>query len=194
MADILIVDDNEITVRSFDHLLSKEGYNVIPANSGVEAIRLLEHFNFDLVVADLIMPFINGLELVRHIKGTTGREHVPIIVISSLKDEKSKMECYTIGVDIYLAKPINPLELVMMVKKLLSRQLPNVLAIELRSTITCPNCGHRKEETMPIDAYQYNYKCESCHRKIKPKEGDCCVFCSYGTVKCPAIQKGTNCS
>ncbi|MBL7683656.1 MAG: MerC domain-containing protein [Flavipsychrobacter sp.] len=65
--------------------------------------------------------------------------------------------------------------------------------IELQSIITCPICGHKKEETMPVDACQYFYECESCHSRLKPKEGDCCVFCSYGTVKCPPIQSGEKC-
>lgn len=65
--------------------------------------------------------------------------------------------------------------------------------MELLSTITCPICGHKKEETMPVDACQYFYECESCHSRLKPKEGDCCVFCSYGTVKCPPIQSGEKC-
>ncbi|WP_243431583.1 GDCCVxC domain-containing (seleno)protein [Algoriphagus lutimaris] len=63
----------------------------------------------------------------------------------------------------------------------------------LQSTITCPACGHQKEETMPTDACQFFYECENCKKILKPKQGDCCVYCSYGTVKCPPIQKGTNC-
>lgn len=61
--------------------------------------------------------------------------------------------------------------------------------IILQSTITCPVCGHQKEETMPTDACQYFYECEKCHTILKPKHGDCCVFCSYGTVKCPPVQE-----
>lgn len=56
------------------------------------------------------------------------------------------------------------------------------------STITCPLCGHRKTETMPTDACQYFYDCEGCHTVLKPKAGDCCVFCSYGDAPCPPIQ------
>lgn len=63
----------------------------------------------------------------------------------------------------------------------------------LQSTITCPHCGHQKAETMPTDACQYFYECESCHRLLKPKQGDCCVYCSYGTVACPPIQQGADC-
>jgi len=59
----------------------------------------------------------------------------------------------------------------------------------LESTITCPECGHQKEETMPIDSCQFFYECTSCHAVLRPKEEDCCVFCSYGDVKCPPIQK-----
>lgn len=60
--------------------------------------------------------------------------------------------------------------------------------IERRATITCPNCGHRKTETMPVDACQYFYDCRNCGRVLKPLPGDCCVFCSYGDVKCPPLQ------
>lgn len=61
--------------------------------------------------------------------------------------------------------------------------------IELQSTITCPNCGHQKKETMPTEACQYFYECENCNKILKPTEGDCCVYCSYGTLPCPPIQK-----
>lgn len=65
--------------------------------------------------------------------------------------------------------------------------------IVLESTIKCPDCDHQKTETMPTDACQYFYECESCRRLLKPKRGDCCVFCSYGTVPCPPIQQGSGC-
>ncbi len=66
-------------------------------------------------------------------------------------------------------------------------------AVELQSTITCPNCGHKKTETMPTDACQFFYECEKCKTVFKPKPGDCCVYCSYGTVKCPSKQTGQEC-
>jgi hypothetical protein len=61
--------------------------------------------------------------------------------------------------------------------------------IELHSTLTCPVCGHEKTEQMPTDACWYYYDCEGCAALLKPKAGDCCVFCSYGTVACPPIQE-----
>ncbi|WP_038034461.1 GDCCVxC domain-containing (seleno)protein [Thermopetrobacter sp. TC1] len=59
----------------------------------------------------------------------------------------------------------------------------------LHSTITCPHCGHKKTETMPTDACQWFYECTGCGVLLKPKEGDCCVFCSYGDVPCPPVQE-----
>ena len=63
----------------------------------------------------------------------------------------------------------------------------------LDSTITCPHCGHAETETMPTDACLFFYECKSCGTLIKPKQGDCCVFCSYGSVKCPPIQQHKSC-
>ncbi|ABO25627.1 GDCCVxC domain-containing (seleno)protein [Shewanella loihica] len=66
-------------------------------------------------------------------------------------------------------------------------------SIRLESEITCPHCGHKRVETMPQDACQFFYECHGCHGILKPLPGDCCVFCSYGTVKCPPIQLGGCC-
>ena len=60
--------------------------------------------------------------------------------------------------------------------------------IALLSVFKCPECGHAKEEAMPTDACQWFYACDSCKAVVRPKPGDCCVFCSYGTNKCPPIQ------
>jgi hypothetical protein len=65
--------------------------------------------------------------------------------------------------------------------------------LKLESIITCPECGHQKTEKMPTDACRYFYECENCKSLLKPKSGDCCVYCSYGTVKCPPIQMGESC-
>ena len=62
--------------------------------------------------------------------------------------------------------------------------------VALRSVITCPACGARSEETMPEDACVYFYECKQCRRLLRPKKGDCCVFCSYGSMKCPPMQAG----
>jgi hypothetical protein len=63
----------------------------------------------------------------------------------------------------------------------------------MQSTLTCPECGHAKTEVMATDACQWFYECENCKAMLRPKAGDCCVFCSYGTHKCPPIQAKQTC-
>ncbi len=57
------------------------------------------------------------------------------------------------------------------------------------SEITCPKCGHKKVETLPTEVCQLVYNCEKCGEVMHPKDGDCCVFCSYGDHKCPSMQE-----
>ncbi|TFG87820.1 MAG: hypothetical protein E4H19_00885 [Chromatiales bacterium] len=65
--------------------------------------------------------------------------------------------------------------------------------LTMRSVITCPECGGATEEEMPLDACSYYYECRICGKLLRPKAGDCCVFCSYGTVKCPPVQATGSC-
>jgi len=66
--------------------------------------------------------------------------------------------------------------------------------INLQSIITCPHCGFSKEETMPTDSCQFFYECTNCGVILKPKKGDDCVYCSYGSEKCPPIQESGQCN
>ncbi|HJU09857.1 MAG TPA: GDCCVxC domain-containing (seleno)protein [Candidatus Binataceae bacterium] len=63
----------------------------------------------------------------------------------------------------------------------------------MRSTLTCPHCGHQAEETMPTNACLFFYDCSGCHALLRPAAGDCCVFCSYGSVPCPPVQTSGRC-
>lgn len=65
------------------------------------------------------------------------------------------------------------------------------MEIRLQSILTCPHCGHHEEEIMPTDACQWYYECKGCGALLKPNKGDCCVFCSFGSVPCPPIQMGS---
>jgi hypothetical protein len=65
--------------------------------------------------------------------------------------------------------------------------------MQLESTLTCPSCGHQSVETMPTDACQFFYDCKGCGMQLKPLAGDCCVFCSYGSVPCPPVQSNDRC-
>ena len=63
----------------------------------------------------------------------------------------------------------------------------------LESVLTCPHCGRRSREVMPTDACLFFWDCPGCGVRLKPMPGHCCVFCSYGSVKCPPIQAESGC-
>lgn len=69
-------------------------------------------------------------------------------------------------------------------------QTPQVI---LTSTLTCPHCGAADDLEMPRDACQWFHQCTACGAVLRPQPGDCCVFCSYGTVACPPVQAGEAC-
>lgn len=63
----------------------------------------------------------------------------------------------------------------------------------LESVLTCPHCSFAKSEPMPTDACVYFYECTRCGELLRPKAGDCCVFCSFGSVRCPPVQSQGEC-
>ena len=65
--------------------------------------------------------------------------------------------------------------------------------IILESTITCPKCKHQETEVMHTNACEYFYNCKGCGELLKAKNGDCCVFCTYGNRSCPPIQESKDC-
>jgi hypothetical protein len=65
--------------------------------------------------------------------------------------------------------------------------------MQLTSIITCPDCGARSAETMPTDACLWFFECRTCRALLRPLPGDCCVFCSYGSTRCPPKQAGDSC-
>jgi hypothetical protein len=69
-----------------------------------------------------------------------------------------------------------------------SAEQEDTLTVTLRSVVRCPHCGYAREETMPLDACQIHYTCQRCGADLRPKAGDCCVYCSYGSRPCPSKQ------
>jgi hypothetical protein len=65
--------------------------------------------------------------------------------------------------------------------------------MQLRSTLTCPRCGHAEILTMPEDSCVVVHDCAACGARLTPKPGDCCVFCSYGDIPCPPVQAARRC-
>ena len=65
--------------------------------------------------------------------------------------------------------------------------------VRTTSILTCPHCGAKSRESMPLDACIYFHECGACGVLLRPKAGDCCVFCSYGDTPCPPVQQERGC-
>jgi len=115
---ILVVDDDPPSVKMTAFLLREEGYEVLTADNGRRALELVQSDAPDLVIMDVMMPHIDGLEVTRRIRQTTD---VPIIILSAKGETADKVMGLEVGADDYLAKPFEPSELIARVKAVLRR-------------------------------------------------------------------------
>lgn|SRR5205809_1505690 len=116
---ILVAEDDVIMLASITHQLKQEGFNVISANNGREAIQIFENDIPDLVITDIMMPFTSGLEFLNIIRNNSNA--VPVLVLSALDEEDTVLEAFNLGADDFLIKPVKPGELSIRVKRLLKK-------------------------------------------------------------------------
>ena len=105
---ILVVDDNEVNRDMLQRRLEREGYQVATAVDGLDALRQVAAGDFDLVLLDIMMPGLNGYQVLEHLKSDPERRHIPVIMISALDEIESVVRCIEIGASDYLPKPFNP--------------------------------------------------------------------------------------
>ena len=122
MPSVLVVEDNEFIRTALEHLMDKEGMLVAVANNGAEAFRLLDSIRFDLMITDMMMPEITGIEVIKHVKKDPDKAHMGIIVVSSMDAERFVNDAYRLGVDEYIVKPFMPFELMLRIKKVFSEK------------------------------------------------------------------------
>ena len=118
MYNILVCDDDREIVEAIEIYLSKEGYNVIKAYDGLEAIEILEKEDVQLLLIDVMMPKLDGLRATLKIREKSG---IPIIILSAKSEDSDKVIGLDVGADDYITKPFNPLELIARVKSQLRR-------------------------------------------------------------------------
>ncbi len=106
---VLVVDDNEINRDVLSRRITRYGHQVVTAASGREALRLMTDQSFDLVLLDIMMPDMNGYQVLERIKQDPDLRGVPVIVISALDDIDSIVKCVKLGAEDYLSKPFNPM-------------------------------------------------------------------------------------
>ena len=113
MQSILVCDDDKQIVEAIDIYLTGEGFNVIKAYDGYEALDLLENNQVDLMIVDVMMPGLDGIRTTLKVRETSS---IPIIILSAKSEDTDKILGLNIGADDYITKPFNPLELVARVK------------------------------------------------------------------------------
>ena len=118
MYNILVCDDDKEIVEAIDIYLSQEGYHILKAYDGVEALNILEKEKVNLLILDVMMPKLDGIRATLKIRETNS---VPIIILSAKSEDSDKILGLNIGADDYVTKPFSPSELVARVKAHLAR-------------------------------------------------------------------------
>ena len=118
MSKILVCDDDKEIVEAIDIYLSQEGYEVLKAYDGEEALKVLGKEKIDLLVIDVMMPKLDGIRATLKIREAN---NMPIIILSAKSEDADKILGLNVGADDYVTKPFNPLELVARVKSQLRR-------------------------------------------------------------------------
>lgn len=121
--NILVVDDNP-DMRFYIKTLLVNSYHVLEAQDGIEALSILKNSNIDLIISDLMMPVMDGLELSKRVKSDISISHIPFLILTALVSDEQKRISYQIGVDDYLSKPFD--------EKLLLLKIRNILEMRAK--------------------------------------------------------------
>lgn len=116
---ILVIDDESFSRDVIEGFLYSEGYNLVFASSGVEALNRIGAINPDVILLDIIMPILNGFEVCRRLKEDKRWRHIPIVLVSSLVNKEDWKIGIEAGANEFLRKPVNELELQVRVRSML---------------------------------------------------------------------------
>lgn len=114
---ILIAEDDELILKTIEHKLKKEGYEVILTRNGKDAIDTLKTEEVELVITDIMMPFASGLEILSALKSLG--KNVPVIMLSSMGQEQVVLNAFDLGASDFIVKPFSPNELILRIKRFL---------------------------------------------------------------------------
>lgn len=115
---ILAVDDEKHIVRLVQVNLERAGYQVVTANDGKEALEKVDAENPDLVVLDVMMPYMDGFEVLQNLRRNPATRDIPVIMLTAKAQDADVFKGWQSGVDCYLTKPFNPMELLSFVKRI----------------------------------------------------------------------------
>lgn len=158
--EILLVDDDPDILEILEYNLSREGYQIRKAKNGVEALEKAKESTPHLVILDMMMPVMDGLETCKKLREIPEMQESIITFLTALNEDAKEMESYRAGADDYITKPIRPKVLVSKVKALLRR----FYSKEKNSII------QKSDLTIDTDAYKIEYKGEKLHLPRKEFE------------------------
>ena len=119
---ILVVEDDPAAIRFISYALEIEGYEVLTASNGLEGLKKVQEEEPDLLVLDVMLPGLDGFQVCRRLRAEPQTAHLPILMLSAKAQEVDKTTGLKVGADEYLAKPVDPLELVSQVGSLLAQK------------------------------------------------------------------------
>lgn len=167
--NILIVDDEMLIRNVIKEYSINEGYNILEANDGIEAINMVRNNNIDLVVLDVMMPNLDGFSACKEIKKI---KNIPVIILSARSDEFDKLTGFDLGIDDYITKPFSPKELMARIKAVLKRN---------------GSFNEFRYKDLVIDYAGHTVKIEEEELKLTPKEYD--ILCYLVQNKNIAISR-----
>ncbi|ACM92445.1 response regulator DrrA [Nautilia profundicola AmH] len=116
---VLVVDDDPINRKLIVKILSKKGFEAIEAGNGVEAFTALENNDVDLILLDIVMPVMDGIEFLKEIKTKPAYINLPIVILTT--DDSKKMEAKDLGADDVIIKPVSAIELLETIERLFNK-------------------------------------------------------------------------
>ncbi len=120
---ILIVEDNDLNLKLFRDLLDAHGYETIETKDGIEAIRFASTQRPDLILMDIQLPEISGLDITRKIKSDPAIQHIPIIAVTAFAMKDDEQKIMSAGCEAYISKPISIVPFMKTVKKFLGEEV-----------------------------------------------------------------------
>ncbi|HEX2957972.1 MAG TPA: response regulator [Chitinispirillaceae bacterium] len=120
---VVVCDDNEMVVELISHKLMRSGYRVAQAFDGETALDIALTGKPAVLILDIMMPGLDGLEVVRKMKSNPVTQHIPVVIVSSKRLEKDVISGLSLGVDEYLVKPFSPEELITRIGRLVKKKI-----------------------------------------------------------------------
>jgi two-component system cell cycle response regulator len=121
MAKILIIDDDMQTTKLLESIITLHGHQTTSVNNSMSAVEVANSVSPDVILLDIMMPGINGIQLCKIFQSTSELRHIPIIIVSALNDIGSKKDAFNAGASDFLTKPVYPKDLTNKIDALVNR-------------------------------------------------------------------------